>query len=600
MKGERVSRTRSAISLALWALAVALWVPAQGLAQEAAADAPQEESAEAALAEEEEAPPPVPPLVADAQRLVAHLDAVEAKVRALQAQAQAAEGEDRLVLKKQIMEAKLEYLDVMGRVVDNLVAQEKESLEAPQLRVRVEKDLTELTPAIVEHIDESEETLSSLRKEREGLPPEALLAADQHIAKEAEWIISLYQAYVGQVFRMESVGLDGSKVRADVSERLGMRAEIMQGRLKLIVEQLAQLRQRLQGREGDAALQAELAALEQRKKVTTGSLGSMVKMMGSLGIEVAAYQQLLITATGEVTADIFRAKVAMGLLDQWVKEAKDWALENGPAFVFKLIMFFLLVFLFKLLSVVTRRIMQRAFGSGRVQTSRLLQDMTVTIVSNSVLLLGILVGLSQLGVELGPLLAGLGIAGFIVGFALQDSLANFAAGMMILGYRPYDVGDMIEAAGVFGKVNQMSLVSTTILTIDNQTLIVPNGKIWGDVIKNVTHQSVRRVDMTFRVSYSEDVEHVERVLQGVIAEDSRVLADPEPMVKLHKLNESSVDFVVRPWVETDDYWDVYWDMTRAVKQSFDAEGIRIPFPQRQLHIDSGASRGGSGATDGAS
>jgi hypothetical protein len=120
MKGERVSRTRSAISLALWALAVALWVPAQGLAQEAAADAPQEESAEAALAEEEEAPPPVPPLVADAQRLVAHLDAVEAKVRALQAQARAAEGEDRLVLKKQTMEAKLEFLAVMGRVVDNL------------------------------------------------------------------------------------------------------------------------------------------------------------------------------------------------------------------------------------------------------------------------------------------------------------------------------------------------------------------------------------------------------------------------------------------------------------------------------------------------
>jgi small conductance mechanosensitive channel len=220
--------------------------------------------------------------------------------------------------------------------------------------------------------------------------------------------------------------------------------------------------------------------------------------------------------------------------------------------------------------------------------------MMVTIVSNSVLLLGVLVGLSQLGVQLGPLLAGLGIAGFIVGFALQDSLANFAAGMMILGYRPYDVGDMIEAAGVFGKVNHMSLVSTTILTIDNQTLIVPNGKIWGDVIKNVTHQSIRRVDMTFGVSYAEDIDHVERVLHGVLAEDERVLAQPEPMVKLHKLNESSVDFVVRPWVKTDDYWDVYWDMTRAVKKRFDAEGITIPFPQRQLHIDSGGS--GSGRT----
>jgi small conductance mechanosensitive channel len=131
--------------------------------------------------------------------------------------------------------------------------------------------------------------------------------------------------------------------------------------------------------------------------------------------------------------------------------------------------------------------------------------MVVSAASNLVIIFGILVALSQLGISLGPLLAGLGVAGFIVGFALQDTLGNFASGMMILLYRPYDVGDLVDVAGVFGEVDKMSLVSTTILTIDNQTVVVPNSKIWGNVIKNVTAQDIRRVDMVFGISYSDDI-----------------------------------------------------------------------------------------------
>jgi small conductance mechanosensitive channel len=186
----------------------------------------------------------------------------------------------------------------------------------------------------------------------------------------------------------------------------------------------------------------------------------------------------------------------------------------------------------------------------------------------------------------GPVVAGLGIAGFIVGFALQETLGNFAAGVMILVYRPYDVGDMIECAGgaVYGSVSHMSLVSTTILTIDNKTRIVPNGKIWGDVITNVAAQRVRRVDMVFGIAYTDDVQHAEEVLWSIIKEHPKVIEDPEPMVKLHELGDSSVNFVVRPWVARDDYWDVHWDVTREVKMRFDREGISIPFPQRDVHV----------------
>ena len=189
-----------------------------------------------------------------------------------------------------------------------------------------------------------------------------------------------------------------------------------------------------------------------------------------------------------------------------------------------------------------------------------------------------------MGISVGPLLAGLGVAGFVIGFALQDTLANFASGLMILLYRPFDVGDIVETGGVFGKVKEMSLVNTTVLTFDNQTLVVPNSKIWGDVIKNVTAQDIRRVDLVFGIGYADDIPKAEGILEEVVRGHEKVLQDPQPVVKLHELGDSSVNFIVRPWVKRDDYWDVYWDVTRQVKLRFDAEGVTIPFPQRDVHL----------------
>jgi small conductance mechanosensitive channel len=164
-------------------------------------------------------------------------------------------------------------------------------------------------------------------------------------------------------------------------------------------------------------------------------------------------------------------------------------------------------------------------------------------------------------------------------------LSNFASGLMILIYKPFDVGDVVEVGGgVFGTVSHMSLVNTTVLTFDNQTLIVPNNSIWQNVIKNVTAQETRRIDLVFGIGYSDDIPKAEDVLNGIIESHEAILADPEPVVRLHELGESSVNLIVRPWVKTEDYWPVYWDITRQVKMKFDAEGISIPFPQRDVHL----------------
>ena len=282
-----------------------------------------------------------------------------------------------------------------------------------------------------------------------------------------------------------------------------------------------------------------------------------------------------------------------GLFQQTVDDFKSWFSENGPDIAFKAAIFILVMFFFWILASITGRVVKRAVSASKLNLSHLLQEMLISIASRLVMILGLLMALSQVGVSLTPLLAGLGVAGFIIGFALQDTLGNFASGVMILMYRPYDIGDNVEVAGIFGQVHTMNLVSTTIHTFDNQTLIIPNNKIWGDVIKNVTAQSDRRVDMTFSISYSDDVPHAERVLAAILDEHEKVLSEPKPTVKLHKLGESSVDFVVRPWVRTEDYWDVYWDITREVKMRFDRESISIPFPQRDVHLDQlGYSHGG--------
>jgi small conductance mechanosensitive channel len=216
--------------------------------------------------------------------------------------------------------------------------------------------------------------------------------------------------------------------------------------------------------------------------------------------------------------------------------------------------------------------------------SALLKDFIVNITCKTIFVVGFVVALSMLEVNIGPLLAAIGAAGFIMGFALQGTLSNFAAGIMILVYRPYDVGDLVDVGGMLGKVDAMTIVSTTLRKPDNQKVVIPNNMIWGGIITNITGTSKRRVDMVFGIGYSDDIAKAQKILEEILANHEHVLKDPAPVVKVHELADSSVNFVVRPWVATENYWDVYWDITRSVKERFDAEGVSIPFPQQDVHM----------------
>ncbi|MGI2169727.1 mechanosensitive ion channel family protein [Shewanella sp. MF05960] len=338
------------------------------------------------------------------------------------------------------------------------------------------------------------------------------------------------------------------------------------------------------GADISAEQKANVLSLKERLGQNSSSLAISASILESLGQNVSQLKQTLFSVSGDITQDVLNFSVASNLLQGWAKVIKDQTINNGPNLTFKILVFLFILFVTSLVAKIVTQIIAKTVRASKLQFSQLLQEFFISLSSKVVYAVGLLIALSQLGFELGPLLAGFGIAGVIIGFALQDTLSNFASGMMILIYRPFDVGNLINAAGVTGRVSHMSLVSTTIKTLDNQRLIVPNNKIWGDTINNITAEHQRRVDMTFGISYSDNIEHAETILKSIVEQHPKVNAQPEPIVKLHTLGESSVDFIVRPWVKPDDYWEVYWDITREVKMRFDAEGISIPFPQRDVHI----------------
>ena len=196
----------------------------------------------------------------------------------------------------------------------------------------------------------------------------------------------------------------------------------------------------------------------------------------------------------------------------------------------------------------------------------------------------IIAALSQLGIETTSLAAILAAAGLAVGLALQGSLSNFAAGVMIVIFRPFRKGDYIEAAGTAGSVDDINIFTTTLKTPDNKTVIIPNSGVTGGNITNYSAEPKRRVDLVFGIGYNDDLKKAKKVLESIVTSDERVLKDPAPLVAVDELADSSVNFIVRPWVNTADYWGVYWDMTEKVKETFDEEGISIPFPQQDVYM----------------
>lgn len=196
----------------------------------------------------------------------------------------------------------------------------------------------------------------------------------------------------------------------------------------------------------------------------------------------------------------------------------------------------------------------------------------------------IIAALGKLGMQTASFVAMIGAAGLAIGLALQGALTNFASGVLMIIFKPIKVGDFIDAAGAMGVVNEIGIFTTILKSLDNKVIIVPNGKLTKDNIINFTTENQRRIDIVAGVSYNDDLDKVRKVLESILSEDDRILKDPAPTIGVLELADSSVNFAVRPWVNTPDYWDVFFALQEKIKKRFDAENISIPFPQQDVHI----------------
>ena len=443
---------------------------------------------------------------------------------------------------------------------------------------------SDLGPYLFERIDKLDQRITQYETQIDELGGAARVTAQSYVYTMELTRIQSYESLVQFIASREAMGFPTEGLRDQLVPELSLFAETLAGRIESTGATRNHVQDRLSTEPNNADINTALTQLDSSHQFNVKQLESVILMLDSLGLDSAEFQAVMLQQASTISISFFSTSAILAVFgDSW--DALRQAVEDNAAdVVIRLLLVIIVLLVIRTLARITRKIVRVACEKSSLNMSLLLKNILVSTSGGIVIVMGILIALSQVGISLAPMLAGLGVAGFIVGFALQDSLGNFAAGAMILIYRPFDVDDLVEVPGAAGLVKKMNLVSTTITTLDNQTLVVPNSKIWGDVIKNVTAQRVRRVDLEIGIGYSDDIELAEKVLTEIVTGHEKVLAKPELKIKLHTLGDSSVNFIVRPWTKTDDYWDVYWDILREVKLRFDREGISIPFPQRDVHI----------------
>ncbi len=334
-----------------------------------------------------------------------------------------------------------------------------------------------------------------------------------------------------------------------------------------------------EGSETEALREKRLALLEERGLIFEKFLAvvSSLEAKGGDPAKVAALRDYLSEIRNQEKWRLTLQEFADSLL-KWLVSP-----EGGVGIAFRIVVIAGSLFGLFIVARIVRAWARSALN--RVPNlSRLLRSFLVMAVYWLTIAFGLMVVLAALGVNITPLFALVGGASFIIAFALQETLGNLAAGLMIMINRPFDEDDYVLVAGLGGTVKHVSVVSTTVTTPDNQVIVIPNSKVWGDVITNVTASDTRRVDLVFGIGYGDSIEQAQKVLEEVVAHHPLILKDPAPVIRVNELAESSVNFIVRPWAKTGDYWTVYWDLQRAVKEAFDNNGISIPFPQTDMHL----------------
>lgn len=389
---------------------------------------------------------------------------------------------------------------------------------------------------------------------------------------------------VQQVAIRQAAGMETESLLQFARERISVAMEYLAGQVALDSMSLGELRVQLTDEPLDEELKDAFGLVQAKQKRNLDQLDRIIDLAERVGLEVAEQHSLLVRERGEVGIELLRSDVFAALWADQFNQLRQSFIRNGPDLLFRMLLLTVILLSFWVVARLVRRVVARIVRHRRFGLSVLVRDTLTALSGVAVLAAGAVIALATIGVSLGPIFAGIGVIGILVGLAVQDSLSNLAAGVMILINRPFDVDDHIQVAGANGLVKRMNWLATTITTFDNQILVVPNRRIWGDTIINFTASHVRRVDVKVNFAYAEDSDRVHRVLMDVLEQHPNVLDKPEPQVHMVGMEDSAIAMVAKPWVRTEHYWSTLWDLNRDIKKRFDAEGIEIPFPQRVVTL----------------
>lgn len=387
-------------------------------------------------------------------------------------------------------------------------------------------------------------------------------------------VILEYMSGLAALLRVrDQLGLSVEDDRNAFEEFATRNVESLHGQIRLDAQTLAELRRALSAEPSDEEIQSALRAVDQKQSRNLGNMAAWLEVLRGEGLDTASHRALLIQQEGRIGTEILQRDVFANIWREQSDRLWRNVSHNGPNILLRILIFLAVLVLAWIVAHAVRLLVGSIINLSFVRPSELMKERLLSLSFGITFLAGAIVALTTIGWSIMPMLAGLGVAGIIIGFALQDSLKSFVAGWMILLYHAYDVGDYVRVHGTEGRVRKMTLNSTRIATPDNTIKLVPNRKIWDDTIVNLTASRARRLELEISCGPDNDLDEVEKSLYGLLAEHPQVLNKPKPEVYLARVGASERVFIVRPWVRTENYWGMQRSLLKEIHKRFQRDGI---------------------------
>ncbi len=446
--------------------------------------------------------------------------------------------------------------------------------EAPHLRERLVVVTDWLLEMSILRIEEIYRRTSQARSEFDEFDRGLQASVSRAFVQDMQVLTFQYTERLGRLLNVrERLGLSVENERNRLVEFSTRQADRLHGQVRLDAQTLSELRRALRSDPANTGIESALRAVGEKHSRNLANLSSWLDILQEQGVDVANHRALLIQQQGRVGTEILQRDVFASIWREQTERLWRNLVRNGPDLLIRVLTFLAVLVVAWIVARLVRRLLEMLLGSSFLRVSQLMKEQVLSLAFGLVFLAGAVVALATLGWSVMPMLAGLGVVGLVVAFALQDSLKNFVAGWMILIYRAYDVGDYVRVSGGEGRVRQMTLNSTRISTPDNTSKLVPNRKIWDDTIVNLTVSRARRLEMEISSRSDNDVEQVEQCIRKGLTEHPRILKKPGPEVFLTRAGSSEMVFAVQAWVKSEDYWSVQRTLLKEIRQRLHLEGI---------------------------